>query len=360
MRPCGNIKTQGCCFVFIFVLIFLTCFYQITIAQINTNLHPNFIKTNRNSVIIVRNRAAITAYEPDTEKVIRMLKEGLITLTKSSDAKSALLKLLSTNDVIGIKVFSTPGRYSGTRPAVVDALITIMIESGFSKSNIIVWDKNLNSLIESDYSKIAAKHGILLCGAVEYGFDDNVFYEKPLIGNLVFGDHEFGKKGEGIGRKSYMSKLLTQRITKIISIAPVINHNVAMVSGHLYSLALGSVDNTTRFELSRDKINEAIPEIFAMPQIYDRTVLYITDALICQYEGGPASMLHYSAILGQLWFSFDPVVLDTLAMEEIHYRKAAMNQKSKRPDYELFQNASLLELGNWETRKTNIQIIDLN
>jgi len=360
LRPCVNIKTQGCRFVFIFVLIFLTSFYQKTSGQINTNLNSEFIKTNRNTVIIVRNRNAITAYEPNTEKVVTMLQEGIKKLTKTSDAKSALLKVASTNDVIGIKVYSTPGRYSGTRPAVIDALITLMIESGFSKSNIIIWDKNLNTLIESGYSQIAAKHGVLLCGAAEYGYDDNVFYEKPLIGNLVYGDHEFGKKGEGVGRKSFMSKLLTQKITKIISVAPVINNNTAMVSGHLYSLAFGSVDNTLRFESSRDKLNEAIPEIFAMPQIYDRAVLYITDAFICQYEGGPTSMLHYSVILGQLWFSFDPVILDTLAMEEIYYRKAAMNHKSRKPDYELFQNASLLELGNCDTRKANIQTIDLN
>lgn len=289
-----------------------------------------------------------------------MLIEGIKKLTRSSDTKSALLKILSTNDVIGIKVFSLPGQYSGTRPAVVDAFVSLLLENGFSRTNIIIWDKNLNNLIGAGFSKIASKHGITLSGAMEYGFDEGVFYEKPLIGNLIFGDHEFGKKGEGVGRKSFISKLVTQKITKIISIAPVINHNVAEVCGHLYSLSLGSADNTIRFESNRDNLNEAIPEIFALPQIYDKTVLYITDALICQYEGGPGSMLHYSSILGQLWFSFDPVMLDVLSMEEIYYRRAAMSPKIRKPNYVLFQNASLLELGNWDTKKATIKIIDIN
>ena len=86
-----------------------------------------------------------------------------------------------------------------------------------------------------------------MASSVQAGWDEKVFYDSVPLGNLVWGDLEFGKTGSGIGRKSFVSKLLTRGITKLINISPLLNHNLAGVSGNLYSLALGSVDNILRF-----------------------------------------------------------------------------------------------------------------
>ena len=93
----------------------------------------------------------------------------------------------------------------------------------------------------------------------------NTFYETPLLGTLAYSDMEFGKQGPGVGRKSHVSKLLTRDITKIININPLLHHNLMGVSGNLFSLALGSVDNTTRFEGSENDMARAVPEIYALP-----------------------------------------------------------------------------------------------
>ena len=61
-----------------------------------------------------------------------------------------------------------------------------------------------------------------------------------------------------------MSKLVTRTMTKIISIAPLLNHNQAGVCGHLYGLSLGSVDNTHRFEGSAERLATAVPEIYSL------------------------------------------------------------------------------------------------
>ena len=87
------------------------------------------------------------------------------------------------------------------------------------------------------------------------------------------------------GRKSFVTKIVSQQITKIINIAPLLNEEDIGVCGHLYSLALGSVDNTRRFEADPDRLAVAVPEIYALPLLGDRVVLNITDALIGQYEG---------------------------------------------------------------------------
>ncbi len=89
---------------------------------------------------------------------------------------------------------------------------------------------------------------------------------------------------------------------------------------------MGSVDNTLRFEGDPGRLAVAVPEIYALPALGDRVVLNITDALIGQYEGGARGLLHYSAVPNQLWFSRDPVALDTLAIKELDRERRALER----------------------------------
>src|SRR6185295_17815531 len=182
-------------------------------------------------------------------------------------------------------------------------------------------------------------------GGADAGYDEKIFYPTPLLGNLVWGDLEFGKKGEGVGRKSFVSKLVSREITKIINVTPLLNHNNAGVSGHLYSLAVGSVDNTLRFETDDARLAAAVPEIYALRILGDRVVLNITDALICQYQGGERGLLHYSTILNQLRFSRDPVALDVLSIQELDHQREAAGVTAVKNNLELYRNATLLEIG---------------
>src|SRR5690606_6721030 len=179
------------------------------------------------------------------------------------DPSAAWLSLVSTQDTVGIKVFSDPGPNSGTRRAVVAAVVQGLLAAGLKTNQIIVWDKRLVDLRLAGYSKLAEDFGIRLAGSADAGYDETAFYESALIGTLVWGDFEFGMKGEGTGRKSFVSKLVTQDMTKIINITPMMNHNQAGVAGHLFSLALGSVDNTKRFEDDASRLSVAVPELYA-------------------------------------------------------------------------------------------------
>ena len=129
------------------------------------------------------------------------------------------------------------------------------------------------------------------------------------------------------------------------NITPLLNHNLAGVSGNLWGLALGSVDNTIRFENDAERLATGVPEIIALPSLGDRVVLNIVDALICQYQGQEKTFLPYSAVLNQLWFSTDPVALDVLSIEELGRQRKAVNARAVKSNLELYQNASLLEIG---------------
>lgn len=313
-------------------------------------------KAKRARVVIVREPGATVAFSPQADKVMPMIARGLTNLTGKATAREAWLGLVSTQDTVGLRVFSAPGATSGTRRVVVEAIVQGLIEAGLPPKQIVVWDKRLADLRQAGFFDLAERYGVRVAGSAEAGYDEKADpYETALLGQLVWGDLEFGRKGEGVGRKSFVSNLVSQQMTKIVNISPLLNHNLVGVSGNLWGLALSSVDNTLRFETDLARLVEAVPEIFALRALSDRVVLNIVDALICQYQGGEKQLLHYSTALNQLWFSTDPVALDVLAIQELNrQREEAKAPGGKTNMMELYHNASLLELGISDPRRIDV------
>ena len=310
-------------------------------------------------VVIVEDSLATDAFRPRADRVQGMVNAGLTNITKTADVKSAWLSLVSTRDTVGLKVFSAPGPNSGTRPSVVSAIIEGLLSAGLPPKRIVIWDTRLTDLRLAGFSDIAKKYGVRLMSSTQAGYDDKVYYEKPFVGNPVWGDLEFGKKGPGVGRNSYFSKLLTREITKIINVTPLLNHDLAGVSGTLYGLAIASTDNIGRFESDPDRLAVAVPEIYNTTNLHDHVALNITDALVCQYEGGERGLLHYSTPLNQLRFSKDPVALDVLSIDELERQRKAADAPAIKINRELYSNASLLELGVSDLKKIAVDNIVL-
>jgi hypothetical protein len=299
------------------IIIFCKALFAIAFLQAAEPQFSSQSQFPKSRVIIVEQLEATRAFLAQPEKIPSMVQTGITALTGQKNPAAAWRSFFSTNDVIGIKVYSAPGAQSGTRPAVVGAVVESLLASGHPAQKIIIWDKQLTSLRLAGFDEIAGRYQVRLAGSAQAGWDEKSFYENSILGTPVWGDFEFEKKGETIGRKSYVSKLVTGEITKIINITPMLNHNHAGVTGNLYSLALGSVDNSIRFENNSERLATAVPEIWALPEIYDRAVLNIVDALICQYQGEERSLVHYSVPLNQLRFSKDPVALDVLSIREL-------------------------------------------
>jgi hypothetical protein len=308
-------------------------------------------------VVIVRDPDAVSNFQPDPQVVQAMVDRGITNLTGQTTVAAAWRSLVSTQDTVGIKVFSAAGEISGTRPDVVAAVVHGLMEAGLPPKHIIIWDKRADDLRSAGYFKLARLLRVHAEGALETGYDPTNFYlpDSAVVGNLVYGDLEFGRKGEDVGRKSFVTKILSHQVTKIISIAPLLNQSSAGVCGHLYSLAFGSVDNTLRFQNDPDRLAVAVPEINALPSVGDRVALNITDALIGQYEGGTSVLLHYSTVLDQIWFSRDPVALDTLAIQELDHERQAQDAIGFDPDLEIYTNAALLQLGINDPSKIQVQ-----
>ncbi|MCI0540457.1 MAG: DUF362 domain-containing protein [Verrucomicrobiales bacterium] len=306
-------------------------------------------------VIMAENTNAVVAFSSQAERVEDVFDRGLLAFTGKASREEAWRSIVSTQDTVGIKVVSGPGANSGTRPSVVAAAVKGLLAAGLPPRQIVIWDKHMSDLRRATFVDLAGRLGIDVASSAEAGYDDKAFYDTALLAKqLIWGDHDFGKHTETAGRRSYVSKLITRRLTKIINVTPLLNHNLAGVSGNLYTLSMDSVDNTIRFESSPEYLAQAVPEIYALESLGDKVVLNVVDALICQYQGEERSLLHYSTMLGQIRFGTDPVALDILSIAEIERQRTAAKIQTPKPTMKIYSNAALLELGVDKTNRIDV------
>ena len=81
------------------------------------------VRRSRARVVIAENSRATVAFEPVPKIVQSMVDHGILKLTGKPDLKLAWRTFVTNQDVVGIKVYSGPGANSGTRLAVVGAVI---------------------------------------------------------------------------------------------------------------------------------------------------------------------------------------------------------------------------------------------
>ena len=62
-------------------------------------------------------------------------------------------------------------------------------------------------------------------------------------------------------------------------------------------------------------------------------------------------------MLNQLWFSRDPVALDTLAIQELDRERQLIEAPAFKPNPELYANAALLQLGVNDPAKIQVEKI---
>jgi hypothetical protein len=340
-----------------YFMFILSCLWPVDAEELALAAPTNALARAR--VVAVEHPQATRVFTPRPDIVATMIHAGVLKLTGITNVSQAWRSWIGIDDVVGVKVYSEPGSISGTRPAVVAAVVRDLREAGLPGSQIIIWDRQMAHLEAAGFKELAQQLGVQIAASNSAGYETNRFYENQILGQLVWGDLEFGHKEPAAARKSHLTSLLTQRITKIINIAPLLNHNQVGISGLLYGLASASVDNYLRFEGDGDRMAMAIPEIIAMPEVGDRVVLNIMDALIAQYQGGQRGLLHYSIPLNQIWFCRDPVALDILGIRELQSQRQAADISRNKVSLELYENAALLEIGIADERRIVVDTLHL-
>ena len=315
--------------------------------------------TNDAEVFIIHDPLATEAFRPSSLRIQAMLERGLTAVTGKSNSREAWQSLVSTQDIVGIKVYSAPG-LAGSRVEVVAALIQSLLDAGIPPQHVVVWDKLTSDLQSAGFTDLARRFPIRVTSCHEFGWDDTAAHTNYYLGRLTWTDHEFGKTEPEVGKRSFFSKLVTKELTKIINVAPLSNHYRAGVTGCLFSLAMGSVDNTQRFESSPENLAVAVPEIYAQDPLFEKVVLSIVDALLAQYQGESQTFLHYTRPLNELRFSRDGLALDQLSLKDLaelrQMHSVLFPTNVLSTINKLYhENAPLMELGQSDPKRIRVE-----
>jgi len=279
----------------------------------------------------------VCVHAPDKFEVPQaraLVAAGITALAGKDDPSVAWRVFCATNDVVGIKVNAQAAPLHGPRRVLIDAIVDGLRAAGVMATNIVVWDR--------DGQKMQAL-GLAGSGVIgETGWDAAQFYEHRVVGRLIWGDLLFGQRDAELSTRSHLPKLLTQRITKLINLPALQDHEVVGLSGCLHNLSIGLVDNARRFETRGET---ALAEINALPAVRGKAVLHVLDGLVGAFAGGPTFKTRHSWPCGRVFFSTDPVAVDTLALELIEAKRREAQIEALGPRASHIGAAARLGLG---------------
>lgn len=271
-------------------------------------------------VVKVHHDDCVVEGKPSEDAAYKMLSAGILALTGEKNLKKAWRKFVSPKDVIGLKVNPVAGKLLTTSHAVTKSVIKQLEEAGISRKNIVIWDRREMELKETGYTQ-ENYPGIAITGTEcqdeqgsFYGKNGKLYSDERVDKNQFFfadvdGEYDaytipYMVNG---GKESYFTKIVTDRVTKIINI-PILKNAGATTTLCLKNLAFGSVTNTGR--LHQKLWHETCAYVCAFPPIRDKVVLNIADGIIGCFDGGPSANPQFICNYNMLLLGTDPVAVD--------------------------------------------------
>jgi hypothetical protein len=293
-------------------------------------------------VVQVTDPRSLTEDETVDAAVVReMVAKGIRKLT-GAEPKAAFAKLLSKDDVVGLKVNPVGAPRISTQLEVVEAVVRWLVDAGLPKRNIVIWDRFEGMLADAGFTKDSFP-GVRIEAlqimdpegegwrtedgrhVSEARFDMNAYYfAKGVIGKDVRGyqSNEFYLNQHVFNNEySYFGKLITKELTKIINLAAFKNTGNGL-SMATKNLGYGAVCNTGR--LHQPLFFHVNTHICAAPWVRDKLVLNITDGLRGQYDGGPGRNDQFVYPNSSLYFATDPFALDMVCHQQIVAKRKEM------------------------------------
>jgi uncharacterized protein (DUF362 family) len=249
----------------------------------------------------------------DAQVVRSMLSAGMKGLTGASTDRDAWSHFIAPDDVVGIKVNCSGAPQVMSSPEVVSGIVANLVDLGVPASSIYIYERFQDQLDEVHYERSvpagvqiqAAEHAR---GSIR-GYDPSTFVEVNF-----FGEDD---------TRSYVMKLVSQKLTKIINVPNMKEHQAAGVTGCLKNAAYGNFSNVARSH--RNEISNTysfIGSLAAVEPVRSRTVLNIMDGLRGVWHAGPFSKnKRFRFYPKQIMFGTDPVAMDRLLIEIIEEKR---------------------------------------
>jgi uncharacterized protein (DUF362 family) len=217
---------------------------------------------------------------------------------------SALRRLFSPSDTVGIKVNCLGGPRLSTRSGLVEALVEELVEAGVDRGRIIVFERSSRELEGAGF-RIRRTGGPYRCFGI-----DNDYESRPTI------------SGE-IG--SCFARLVSETCSALISFGVVKDHDLAGVSASLKNW-YGVIHNPNKYHDSN--CDPYVADVVRHPFVGAKLRLTLLDGVSAQCQGGPAYFAGGSFDLGRVAASTDPVAADLWAWRVIEDERARRGMRS--------------------------------
>ncbi|MHC4357849.1 MAG: DUF362 domain-containing protein, partial [Planctomycetota bacterium] len=269
-------------------------------------------------VILSRNDSFLGGDGKVNGALVRMaVEDGVMRITGASTAPEAWSMLFKPNEKVGIKLNCLGKKSFSPHIELVEAIVDGLKSAGVKDNNIVLFERTSRELKEAGFR--IRKSGGLKC----FGTDE-----------LAGGGYEPQPQTAGsVG--SCFSRIASRFCDAIINVPILKDHDLSGVSVAMKNY-YGIIHNPNKYH--DNNCDPYIAELNTHPYIRNKSRLIVCDALVAQYNGGPAFKRQWSWPFGGILMSRDPVAMDRVGANIIEEeRKAAglpsLEQAKREPKY---------------------------
>ena len=325
-------------------------------------------------VIAVEHSGSILGGTYQRAPVQQMIERGMRELTGAPSWQDAWRVFFEKGDVVGIKVSPVGGRDLCSDALVLASILDGLQQAGVANRDVIVFNRYREEAIDAGIDKWLPPGVRFEAASERYdkiqldmgGYDPGHYMEMALI-----------KPGENPNdphyRRSYVAKVITQRVNKIINLPVLKHHQSAGVTIALKNMSHGFVNNVNRSHLTPtlNACGTFIPAVVSLPIIRQKVVLHVVDAVKASYHGGPGGNPKYIWEHKTMYFGTDPVALDKTGWKVIDAKRkqqgmapVALSKPDPDSDFlncqvEHIEIAGMLQLGEYSDEKINVKRVRL-
>ncbi len=303
-----------------------------------------------------------------------MMRKGMTELTGAPGWVDAWRALFEKGDVVGIKVSPVGGKNLCSDATVMHEILAGLAQAGVAPKDVLVFNRYREEFLEAGIDKWLPSDIRWDAASEKYtdlqldmgGYDPDRFMEMALV-------HPGQDPMDSHFRRSYVAKIVTQRVNKIINLPVVKHHQSAGVTIALKNMSHGMVNNVSRSHLT-GTLNACgifIPSVVSLPPIRQKAVLHIADGVKSQYHGGPGGKPEFQWEHKTIYFATDPVALDKTGLKAIDAKRKEVGMLSialSKPDdashflncqVEHIEIAGSLGLGEFDDSKIDVRRVRL-
>jgi uncharacterized protein (DUF362 family) len=260
---------------------------------------PDCIESTLSRVVIVEDVNATDGWTINSGTVQIMMDSAVMGLTQITDIGEAWKSLfpdITLSSVIAIKV-NCINHYLSSHPQVantiVEGLKQMMFDGNpFPENNIIIYDRTDGELVNAGYTINTSATGVRCFGSNHTGVGYSTEYYDVS------------------GSSQRISRIITEMADYIVNLSVMKNHTM---SGATFCMKNHYGTCHDPGVMHGNNCSPFIPALNALPQIADKQVINICDALYGIYFNGPMGFPQFVA--NKIFMSKDIVAADYCAMQ---------------------------------------------